>query len=98
PFIVSKTPGSTVLSGAINGDTALVIRADKRAVDSRYAKIMQVMQASEQRRPRLRRLGDQLGAFYTPVAVGLALGAWGLSGEPTRFLAGLVGAPPCPLL
>ena len=30
-------------------------------VDSRYAKIMQVMQASEQQRPRIRRLGDQLG-------------------------------------
>jgi cation transport ATPase len=68
PYIISKTPGSTVLSGAINGPSALTIRADKVAVDSRYAKIMEVMRASEQRRPRLRRLGDQLGAFYTHVA------------------------------
>ena len=30
---------------------------------------MQVMRESEQRRPRLRRLGDQLGAVYTPLAV-----------------------------
>jgi len=35
-----------------------------------------VMRASEQGRPRLRRLGDQLGAYYTPVAVVIALGAW----------------------
>ena len=61
PYIISKTPGSAVLSGAINGETALTIRADKLAVDSRYAKIMQVMRASEQH-ARLRRLGDQLGA------------------------------------
>jgi heavy metal translocating P-type ATPase len=98
PFVMSKTPGSEVLSGAINGETALTIRADKRAVDSRYAKIMQVMRTSEQHRPRLRRLGDQLGAFYTPLAVALALAAWLWSGEVTRFLAVLVVATPCPLL
>jgi heavy metal translocating P-type ATPase len=98
PFMMSKTPGSEVLSGAINGDSALTIRADKRAIDSRYAKIMEVMRASEQRRPRLRRFGDQLGALYTPIAVGIALIAWALSGEAVRFLAVLVVATPCPLL
>jgi heavy metal translocating P-type ATPase len=98
PYQMSKARGAQVLSGAINGETALTIRADKRAVDSRYAKIMQVMRASEQSRPRLRRLGDQLGAFYTPLAVALALTAWGLTGERTRFLAVLVVATPCPLL
>jgi heavy metal translocating P-type ATPase len=98
PYRMSKAPGSEVLSGAINSETALTIRADKPAVDSRYAKIMQVMRASEQRRPRLRRLGDQLGALYTPVAVAIALGAWSASGEATRFLAVLVVATPCPLL
>jgi heavy metal translocating P-type ATPase len=98
PYVMSKTPGSSVLSGAINGEMALTIRAERRAVDSRYAKIMAVMRASEQHRPRLRRLGDQLGAFYTPLAVAIALAAWLLSGEPVRFLAVLVVATPCPLL
>lgn len=98
PYVMSKTPGSEVLSGAINGESALTIRADKLAVDSRYARIMSVMRESEQRRPRLRRLGDQLGAFYTPLAVAIAIAAWGFSGDPTRFLAVLVVATPCPLL
>jgi heavy metal translocating P-type ATPase len=98
PYILHKTPGSSVLSGAINGDSALTIRADRRAVDSRYAKIMQVMRESEQRRPRLRRLGEQLGAWYTPLAVALAVIAWAASGEARRFLAVLVVATPCPLL
>jgi heavy metal translocating P-type ATPase len=98
PYVIAKTPGSQVISGAINGEVALAIRADRRAVDSRYAKIMQVMRASEQRRPRLRRLGDQLGGLYTPVAVALAVGAWIASGDPLRFLAVLVVATPCPLL
>ena len=98
PYMMSKTPGSEVFSGAINGDTAFTIRAEKLAVDSRYAKIMQVMRASEQRRPQLRRLGDQLGAYYTPVAVVIALVAWAVSGDAVRFLAVLVVATPCPLL
>jgi len=95
---MSKVPGASVLSGAINGEGALTIRADRRAVDSRYAKIMQVMRESEQRRPRMRRLGDQLGAVYTPLAVGLALLAWVSSGDALRFLGVLVVATPCPLL
>jgi heavy metal translocating P-type ATPase len=98
PYQMSKAPGSAVISGAINGETALTIRAEKLAEDSRYARIMRVMRASEQRRPRLRRLGDQLGAYYTPLAVGIALAAWAASGDPIRFLAVLVVATPCPLL
>lgn len=98
PYVISKSPGTAVLSGAINGEAALTIRAEKQASDSRYAKIMQVMRESEQRRPRLRRLGDQLGAVYTPLAVGIALLAWLASGEVIRFLAVLVVATPCPLL
>lgn len=98
PFRMSKIPGSEVLSGSINGDTVLTIRADRLAVDSRYAKIMRVMRASEQDSPRLRRLGDQLGAYYTPLAVAIALTAWMVSGQAHRFLAVLVVATPCPLL
>ncbi len=98
PFKITKTSGSTVISGAINGEAALTIRTTKRAADSRYAKIMEVMRESEETRPRLRRLGDQLGAIYTPVAVALAILAWAMSGEAVRFLAVMVIATPCPLL
>jgi heavy metal translocating P-type ATPase len=98
PYMMSKTPGATVLSGAINGESALTIRADKLALDSRYAQIMQVMQTSQQHRPHIRRLGDQLGAVYTPIAVTVAIAAWLCSGEAVRFLAVMVVATPCPLL
>ena len=98
PYLMAKVVGSTVLSGAVNGDSALTIRADKLAVDSRYAKIMEVMRASEQHRPKLRRLGDQLGSVYAPLAVVIAVAAWALNGDAVRFLAVLVIATPCPLL
>ena len=98
PFEITKAPGSAVISGAVNGESALTITAARRAVDSRYAKIMEVMRESEQNQPHLRRLGDQLGAIYTPIAVSIAVLAWVVSGEAVRFLAVLVIATPCPLL
>src|SRR5450755_1046984 len=98
PFEISKTPGSKVLSGAINGDIALTIEAEKLAVDSRYAKIMQVMEQTQEKRPQLRRIGDRMGAWYTPLAVGLAGLTWLVTGDSMRFLAVVVIATPCPLI
>ncbi len=98
PFLISKAPGSEVLSGSINGSSSLTIKAIRLAQDSRYAKIMQVMSESEQKRPHMRRLADQLGAWYTPLAVLIAILAWLASGDAVRFLAVLVIATPCPLL
>ncbi len=98
PYQMSKVPGSTVLSGAVNGESALVIGVSKLPVDSRYAKIMQVMRDAEQNRPQFRRLADRLGAWYTLLAVALAVAAWLVARDPDRFLAVLVIATPCPLL
>jgi heavy metal translocating P-type ATPase len=98
PFEVAKTPGALVLSGALNGESLLTIQAEKLPTDSRYARIMRVMEETQQRRPQLRRLGDTLGAWYTPLAIGVAIVAWMLSGQVQRFLAVLVVATPCPLL
>lgn len=98
PFMIEKVSGSEVISGAINGDASLTIRASKLAEDSRYSQIIHVMAETEKKRPYMRRLADQLGAWYTPVAIAIALLAWYFSGDPVRFLAVLVIATPCPLL
>ncbi len=98
PFEISKTPGSEVLSGSVNGEVVLTIQAEKLPIHSRYARIMQVMKESEQQKPHLRRLGDKLGAWYTPIALLLSITAWIATGDRYRFLAVLVVATPCPLL
>lgn len=98
PYEVIKAPGSGVFSGAINGMAALELEVSRAPVDSRYASIMRVMQDAEQRRPKMRRIADRLGGWYTPLAVAAAIGAWAISGDPLRFLAVLVVATPCPLL
>ena len=98
PFLIQKVSGATVLSGALNGDTVLTISVSRLPSDSRYAKIMRVMQAAEANRPQMRRIADRLGAWYTVLALGVAGLGWILSRNPTRFLAVLVIATPCPLL
>lgn len=98
PFRIRKTAGSQVISGALNEDAAVTITADKLAIDSRYARIMKVMREAEASPPAIRRLADRLGAWYTPLAVAIALASWAFSGRADRFLAVLVIATPCPLL
>ncbi|HUJ81290.1 MAG TPA: hypothetical protein VLW83_05375, partial [Candidatus Acidoferrales bacterium] len=87
PFEMQKAPGSQLISGALNGEAAFMMRAERLPVDSRYARIMRVMEETQQQRPKLRRLGDKLGAWYTPIAVGLAVLAWIFTRNPHRFLA-----------
>lgn len=98
PFRIGKAPGAEVLAGAVNGENALTISAIRLPVDSRYARIMRVMQEAETNRPRMRRIADRLGAWYTVVGLGAAALGWVIGGDPRRFLAVLVIATPCPLL
>src|SRR4051812_5967751 len=98
PFQIAKAPGSEVLSGAINGADAMTIRVTTLPVDSRYAKIVQVMEQAEAQRPRLRRIADRLGGWYTLFALVIAFAGWIIGHDPRRFLAVLVIATPCPLL
>jgi heavy metal translocating P-type ATPase len=98
PYQIAKAPGARVISGAINGDTLLEIRAEKLPQDSRYAKIMQVMVEAEHRRPRLRRLADQIGGIFAPIALLAAVISGLMSHDWMRFLSVLVVATPCPLL
>ena len=98
PYQISKAPGTSVLSGAINGESVLILQAQKLPSDSRYASIVAVLAEAEQKRPTIKRLGDQIGAIFTPVALAVALTAWYFTGDAIRFLAVLVIATPCPLL
>ena len=98
PYLVSKAPGAAVLSGAINGESVLTLRAEKCAHDSRYAQIMGVMQEAEQKRPAMRRLGDQIGGWFAGFAL-IATGlVWIVTGDALHALSVLVIATPCPLI
>jgi len=98
PFRIQKAPGAQVLSGAVNGSTVLTVKAAKLPADSRYSRILRVVDQAERNRPPMRRMADRLGAWYTPTALLIAGFGWMVSGSPERFLAVIVIATPCPLL
>lgn len=98
PYQITKAPGAFVLSGAMNGDSLLIIKTTHLASASRYASIVKVLGEAEQKRPTTRRLGDKIGMFFGPIALLFAMLAWYISGDAIRFLAVLVIATPCPLL
>ncbi|MGH7487797.1 MAG: heavy metal translocating P-type ATPase, partial [bacterium] len=98
PFQIAKAPGSAVLSGAINGPAAMTIVVTTLPVDSRYAKIVRVMEQAEAQKPQMRRIADRIGGWYTLLALIVAGAGWIVGHDPRRFLAVLVIATPCPLL
>lgn len=87
-----------VLSGAVNGDSELMLRVSRRAADSEYAQIVKLVQAATTARAPFVRLADRYAVPFTGVAFAIAGAAWWLSGDAGRFAEVLVVATPCPLL
>jgi len=98
PYRISKTIGSKVLSGAINGESLFVIKTEKLPADSRYGKIMEVMQQAKEQRPEIRKIADKIGAIFAPITLIIASASYFFTQDLTNFLAVLTIATPCPLL
>lgn len=95
---VSKSKGDAVLSGSINGETAVLIKVTKKASDSQYQKIIQLVKESEDTPAEFVRLADRYAVPFTIIALVIAGGAWIISKDMTRFAEVLVVASPCPLI
>ena len=95
---VEKQAGERLLSGSVNGNTAVEVVASATAADSQYQQIVAlVVEAAASRAPVVR-LADRFAVPFTLLAFAIAGVAWWLSGEPVRFAEVLVLATPCPLL
>ncbi len=98
PVPVRKTPGMLVLSGSVNLDGVLEIRASKRSAESKYAQIVRLVAEAQAQKAPIHRLADRYSVGFTILAVGLAGLTWALSGDSIYALAVLVVASPCPLI
>jgi len=98
PYKISKTIGSKVLSGAINGESLFIIKAEKLANESRFEKIIQVMKKANEDKPRSRKIADKIGAIFAPITLIIAGLSYYFTSSATNFLAVLTIATPCPLL
>ncbi len=90
--------GARVMSGAVNGSSALTMRATQVAADSQYQRILELVASAQESRPAVVKTADRLAVPFTVLSLVIAGVAWAVSGLPTRFAQVLVLATPCPLL
>ena len=90
--------GARVMSGAVNGSTALTMRATQVAADSQYQRILELVASAQESRPAVVKTADRLAVPFTVLSLMIAGIAWAMSGVPMRFAQVLVLATPCPLL
>lgn len=95
---VSHARGEEIMSGSINGSSAIHVRALASAADSKYQQIVALVQEAAASRSPMVRLADRIALPFTIFALAVAGIGWWISGEPLRAAQVLVVATPCPLL
>ncbi|MDJ0456671.1 heavy metal translocating P-type ATPase [Arthrobacter sp. NQ7] len=95
---VERSRGEGLLSGSVNGEAAIRVRAAATAADSQYSRIIALVEEASNSRAPVVRLADRYAVPFTLLALLMAATGWFLSGEALRFAQVLVVATPCPLL
>ena len=98
PLPVTLPDGADVRSGSTNAGNAFEIVVARSAAESAYASIVRLVRTAESDRARFTRLADRYAAVFLPFSLAVAGIAWAASGDPTRGLAVMVVATPCPLI
>ena len=90
--------GAAAMSGSTSVGDAFDLGVTHRAADSTYAGIVRLVEQAERARAPMARLADRFAHRLPRGDVGIAAGAWILTGDPIRAVAVLVVATPCPLI
>lgn len=98
PLPRQAAAGVHLPSGSVNGNAPLVIRAQAVAGESQYARIVELVRSAQASKTPLQRLADKYAVWFTPFTLLVCALTWFLSRDPTRVLAVLVVATPCPLI
>jgi heavy metal translocating P-type ATPase len=96
--LVTREDGDTVSSGVVNAGSPFDLVAIATADASTYAGIVRLVEEAGRAKAPFVRLADRYALFFVPLTLAVSGLAWLLSGDPTRALAVLVVATPCPLL
>lgn len=98
PIPVSATAGTSLMSGSVNGNGALTLRASARAEESQYARIVELVRGAQASKAPLARLADRYAVWFTPATLAVCAATYVAFHDWTRVLAVLVVATPCPLI
>jgi heavy metal translocating P-type ATPase len=98
PVPIRAVVGTTLMSGSINLDGAVEMRALRPAERSQYQQIVRLVERARREKPPLQRLADRFAVWFTPLTLVMCALAYLFTGEATAVLAVLVVATPCPLI
>jgi heavy metal translocating P-type ATPase len=93
-----KDAEDQLLSGSVNLDGAVTVRALHAARDSQYQQIIKMVDAAQHSKAPFVRLADRYSIPFTIAAFTIAGAVWFISGDAIRFLEVIIVATPCPLL
>ena len=95
---VAKEVGGDLLSGSINLEGSVTVKALHTESESQYEQIIKLVKSAASAQSPFVRLTDRYSIPFTLLSFAIAGGAWAISGQSIRFLEVLVVATPCPLL
>ena len=98
PVPLRASPGSLVMSGSINVESPLTVRATAIPEESQFARIVALVREAQASKAPLQRVADRFAVWFTPATVIVCIVAYAISGDWSRVLAVLAIATPCPLI
>ncbi|HET8713583.1 MAG TPA: heavy metal translocating P-type ATPase [Gemmatimonadales bacterium] len=98
PQPVRAVAGTTLLSGSVNLEGALRMRAARPSAESQYQRIVELVERARAEKAPIQRIADRFAVWFTPFTLAMCGVAWMLTESATNVLAVLVVATPCPLI
>lgn len=95
---VLKDVGDQIMSGTINTDGVITVKATATAANSQYQQIIKLVRSAAASQAPFVRLAERYSIPFTVVAFALAGTVWAVTGDANRFLEVIVVATPCPLI
>jgi Cu+-exporting ATPase len=95
PIPVEKRAGDRLIGGTVNGNGALVMRAEKVGSETLLARIVEMVAEAQRSRAPVQRLADRVAAWFVPTVVaiaGLSFALWLLVGPEPRLAHAVVSA------
>ena len=98
PIPIRALPGTELMSGSVNLDGAITLRALRKSAESQYQQILRLVDRARAEKPPIVRIADRFAVWFTPVTLVMCGVAYFVTHQPASVLAVLVVATPCPLI
>jgi Cu+-exporting ATPase len=92
---VQKSASSRVIGGTVNGNGALIMRAQRVGSETMLAQIVQMVSQAQRTRAPIQRLADKVAGWFVPAVIAIAVVtfiAWVMIGPEPRFAHAIVNA------